>query len=219
MEERRHSRGSPHPGIKFDLLEIVDCTGQPFVAISHVWAQGMGNPSKNALLMCQVELLFDLVRQVAGEDAVLWVDSLSVPIDPETKRIAIAKLGNVYEEAYKVLVIDKDLMKVGSDRKEQILQLPCSEWQRRLWTLQEGRLARDLHIQFKDSAVPISDLMAIPPSRFGKCGATLFDYTLGVKLELQYRFSKRPKDRIFFLNLAENLALRSVPMRRMSQYA
>jgi hypothetical protein len=184
----------PQSGVKLDRLEIVDCTRQPFVAISHVWAHGMGNSSKNALPTCQVEFLCNLVRQVAGKDAVLWVDPLSVPIDPETKRIAIAKLRTVYEEAYKVLVIDRDLVKVGSDQTEQVLQLLCSEWQRRLWTLQEGRLARDLHIQFKDSAVPISALMATNPrSQSGESGATEFDYTLGVKLDLQHRFLKRRK--------------------------
>ena len=66
----------PQPGVNLDQLEIIDCTRQPFVAISHVWAHGMGNSSKNALPTCQVKFLCNLARQVAGNDAVLWVDPL-----------------------------------------------------------------------------------------------------------------------------------------------
>lgn len=77
------------PDVKLGRLEIVDCAKHSFVAISHVWAHGMGNSFKNSLPTCQIEFLFDLVRQVAGRDAVLWIDPLSVPIDPEAKRIAI----------------------------------------------------------------------------------------------------------------------------------
>ena len=124
-----------------EFVDIVDCTKEPFIAISHVWSHGLGNPTMNELPLCQVRFLCELGKRLGGEDAVLWIDTLSVPIDPEAKRVAIFKLRRVYSEASKVLVIDKDLMQVGSDQTEQIMQFLSSEWQRRLWTLQEGRLA------------------------------------------------------------------------------
>jgi hypothetical protein len=83
----------------------------------------MGNFSKNVLLIYQVEFLYSLVRQVAGNNIVLWVDPLFVLIDPETNRLTILKLRKVYEKANKVLVINRDLMKIRSNQTEQTLQL------------------------------------------------------------------------------------------------
>jgi hypothetical protein len=157
-----------------------------------------------------------LVEQVAGSDAILWIDTLSVPIEPDTKRIAISKLRTVYTEASKVLVIDKDLMHVGSDENEQILQLLSSEWQRRLWTLQEGRLARHLHIQFKDGAVSISKLIAATPLwRIRELNTEISNVfiMINVKLDIRNRFSEKENIHSQFLALVEDLARRSVTVK------
>jgi hypothetical protein len=195
-------------------FEILDCMTEPFVAISHVWSHGLGNHSKNELPSCQVGFLLDLVMQVAGKEAILWIDTLSVPAERERKRIAIAKLRTVYAKARKVLVIDKDLMRVGSDENEQILQLLSSEWQRRLWTLQEGRLAHDLHIQFKDGAVSVSKLIAATPlSRIREFNAEIFNnifMMMNMKMDIQNRFSEKENFHALFLALVEDLARRSV---------
>ena len=76
---------------------------------------------------------------------------------------AISKLRRVYSDASKVLVIDKHLMQISSDPTEQMMQLLGSEWQRRLWTLQEGRLARELFVQFEEGAIAVSQLAAQKP--------------------------------------------------------
>jgi len=195
-------------------VEVMDCKGQPFVAISHVWSHGLGNPSKNALPACQVRFLCGLARQVAGDDAILWIDTLSVPIEKSAKRIAISQLRTVYTDATKVLVLDRHLMRVGPDSMEQILQLLACEWQRRLWTLQEGRLARDLCIQFRDGAVPVSELARIAPlAEFRKSNADIFDFFFLAKSDVEGRFSKEQDAKTQFLNLVEDLSSRSATVK------
>lgn len=208
------------PGVRLansmqpEFVDIVDCTRVPFIAISHVWSHGLGNPTMNELPSCQLRFLCDLVKRLGGEDAILWIDALSIPIDPEAKRIAISKLRRVYSEASKVLVIDKDLMQVGSDQTEQILQLFGSEWQRRLWTLQESRLARELFIHFKDSSVPVSELIARRPvSQFSDSNADIFDFYLVLKEDMRRRFSSNQDAQSQFMALVENLAPRSVTVK------
>jgi hypothetical protein len=201
-------------GHQLKEVEVVDCNNRPFVAISHVWSHGLGNSSENELPSCQVDFLYKSVRKVAGDDAILWIDTLSVPIEQSAKRIAISKLRKVYTDASKVLVIDRDLMQVGSDQIERILQLLSSEWQRRLWTLQEGRLARDLFIQFKDGAVPVSELMATAPvTQVGKSNAEIFDFFSLLKENLRLRFSGEYKDPLRFQAIVEDLAPRSVTVK------
>ena len=116
------------PGVRLannmhsEFVDIIDCTREPFTAISHVWSHGRGNFNMNELPSCQLRFLCELVQRLGGKDAILWID---VSIEEEAKRIAISKLRRVYSEASKVLVIDKDLMQVGSD---QTMQLLGSKW-------------------------------------------------------------------------------------------
>jgi hypothetical protein len=94
---------------------------------------------------------------------VLWIDTVSVPIQQQYKTVAIKKLRSVYQKASSVLLVDKCLMQVGKDHLERQIQLLCSEWGRRLWTLQEGRLASKLYVQFKDEAVAVDELWKKSP--------------------------------------------------------
>ncbi|CAM1508807.1 Fc.00g025460.m01.CDS01 [Cosmosporella sp. VM-42] len=76
-----------------------------FVAISHVWAGGLGNPKNNELPMCQIELLYYATscvpdglprfpleapfdRQLQeGRDCgpcYIWIDTLCIPVVPST---------------------------------------------------------------------------------------------------------------------------------------
>lgn len=47
--------------IKIDLVEHT--FGRPFIAISHVWAGGLGHFDKNTLPRCQLDLLYERARQ------------------------------------------------------------------------------------------------------------------------------------------------------------
>ncbi|KAF4627166.1 hypothetical protein G7Y89_g10991 [Cudoniella acicularis] len=47
--------------VKIDIVEHT--FGRPFIAVSHVWAGGMGNTSANKLPQCQIDYLFQYARQ------------------------------------------------------------------------------------------------------------------------------------------------------------
>ncbi|KAL2064426.1 hypothetical protein VTL71DRAFT_4920 [Oculimacula yallundae] len=139
-------------------FEIVDVTGRQYIAISHVWSHGLGNPNQNALPLCQIERLFKYIQSIGPPGTFLWIDTLVVPVNNTYKLLAISRLRTVYEKAHSVLVIDRHLIRVGKNLLERQIQLLCSEWMRRLWTLQEGRLATRLYVQFRHEAVFVQEL-------------------------------------------------------------
>ena len=63
-------------------------------------------------------------------------------------------LRNIYTRASEVLLIDSRLYRISDTHAyERAIQFLCSEWLSRLWTFQEGYLARKLFIQFADEAL------------------------------------------------------------------
>lgn len=135
---------------------------------TQVWADGLGNPTANTLPRCQVERLSDLVAKLqrdvdpdweerGGSPYRIWLDTLCYPVEPDGKRIALERITSVYRDAAHVLVLDASFAAF----KSKVVEPPellfragsCSAWMRRLWTLQEGILARSLYYQFADCAV------------------------------------------------------------------
>lgn len=47
---------------KFDIKVVKNHSSQPYVAVSHVWADGLGNPHANSLPHCQLEFIYDHAR-------------------------------------------------------------------------------------------------------------------------------------------------------------
>lgn len=81
------------------------------------------------------------------------MDTLCVPVkDDEARKQAIRKMRNIYELADRVLVLDSwtQALSRSADIIEKACRLYLSNWQSRLWTLQESVLAHGLFIQFKD---------------------------------------------------------------------
>ena len=141
-----------------------------YVAISHVWSHGLGNVRTNAIRTCQVERLLGYFRVFddhgddphppqADRQRYFWLDTLCVPVsDNEARKTAIGRLSETYKDAQIVLVLDKELHSypIPSTTEEITMRLSCSDWMRRLWTLQEGVLARELHVQFLDGVVDLA---------------------------------------------------------------
>jgi hypothetical protein len=174
------SRGDQIPllriggGLRDMTIELVESTSDSkYIAISHVWADGLGNPNANALHRCKLLHLRELVAEVAKKinlnqdlgdmsNPLLWLDTLCCPAeDGEGKKKGIEKLYNVYERAEHVLVLDSGLMSYAAEPQnnpERALRIFTSPWIRRLWTLQEGALAKHLHFQFADGTVSLHDL-------------------------------------------------------------
>jgi hypothetical protein len=127
--------------------------GVPYVAISHPWADGLGNYSSNSLHRCQIAALHQLVGSIsethdapgARKEYYIWIDTLCCPVKPPAKRrLAILQMHEVYKRAEHVLVLDRELQSIKSadiHSLEQGLRMLTSGWMLRLWTLQEGALA------------------------------------------------------------------------------
>ena len=144
-----------------------------YIALSHVWADGLGNPFENALPRCQLNFLHESISNVytelnpqAAEEVLLWCDTLCCPVEPgKAKSIALQKMKRVYEEAFHVLVLDGSLRVYdlkAMDTEEFCLRILNSGWTRRLWTLQEGALPAKksrLIFLFRDEAINIRHLL------------------------------------------------------------
>lgn len=163
-----------------DLLELTSynpidsVTARPvYTAISHVWSDGRGNRSGNFLPACQIRELqysvsfahhanaqpgLDEETFLQMENVYFWIDTLCIPRHHEAERKrAIKSMTDIYQNASSVLVFDKGLLrsslKTGTD--DVFMAIAESSWGRRLWTLQEGRLATKLRFQFADGVYDV----------------------------------------------------------------
>lgn len=137
---------------------------EDFIALSHVWSEGLGNPFDNALHACELARIANLTRRLepAGQSVnpmPIWIDSISVPVKPqEVQQLALERLREPFEQARYVLVLDSYLSEVKAEDingLEIFARILCSSWMQRLWTLQEGRLSNRLLFQFADKAVDL----------------------------------------------------------------
>ncbi|KAL9119268.1 MAG: hypothetical protein Q9187_004179 [Circinaria calcarea] len=137
-----------------------------FVAISHVWAEGLGNPDDNTLHSCLISELSALANRLPvtnhEESMPFWIDTICVPVrPPELQTAALNRMREPYERAKCVLVLDSYLRSLNSNFLSPIeifARVSCCSWMRRLWTLQEGRLAKRVWFQFADQAVDLGEL-------------------------------------------------------------
>ena len=108
-----------------------------YVALSHVWADGLGNPYANALPRCQLSHIGRLIKSLdiaahswdiqdlnlkgkdrgiqpehkeEVEELLLWCDTLCCPVRPEeAKLLALEYMYQTYQKASHVLVLDASL--------------------------------------------------------------------------------------------------------------
>lgn len=89
-----------------------------------------------------------------------WMDTLAIPASHKTqldfknlKARAIRQIYHIYNNATRVVVIDKDLCQELAPRPfHTILKVLSSAWMQRLWTLQEAFLSRNLLVAFRSEA-------------------------------------------------------------------
>ncbi|KAH8703260.1 hypothetical protein BGW36DRAFT_333941 [Talaromyces proteolyticus] len=147
----------------------------PYIAISHVWADGMGNPDDNWLPECQLDRITHYIENIrwkskeptsdekSPELVCFWMDTLCIPVQAENKarrKQAIASMRHIYTNARGVLVLDSWLQQIPSTSPMLtiITRLYQSNWLKRLWTHQEGFLPSAVYIQFSDQAIELDDL-------------------------------------------------------------
>lgn len=163
-------------GISVEVVASTETTR--YVALSHVWADGLGNPRETALPRCQLSRLKALIDQLDSDvtqnwwdhperpsEMLLWCDTLCCPMaSSEGKNMALAKIYRTYNEASEVLVLDQGLIsrRAGGMRvDEACLRIVASRWLTRLWTLQESALPgwkNNLWFQFTTTAFHMRSL-------------------------------------------------------------
>ena len=143
-----------------------------YIAFSHVWAHGLGNPKENSLPSCQILRLKHLSAVSASRrfrQPAFWIDTLCIPVAPEYKpfrKLAITRLAATFRNSWRVLVLDADLQRTSRDcsRTELATRIMCSGWMRRLWTLQEAVLSEEeanatkVDIQFLEGAIEFNNI-------------------------------------------------------------
>ncbi|KAJ2989488.1 hypothetical protein NUW58_g3440 [Xylaria curta] len=191
-------------------LKIHRASDVPYVAISHVWADGLGSTTEIGLPTCQLRRLASLVSKILP-GAAFWTDGLCIPRAADTRKKAIGMMARTYSEAAAVLVLDGGLQLCHSTKPPdvKVLRVLTSRWMRRLWTLQEAVLAKELYLVFADTPLLLKDIiphpddMLLSPSLTNLAGELFpltklskFDsYAIGdVARSLRWRTTKRPSD-------------------------
>jgi hypothetical protein len=150
---------------------------ESLIQICQVWADGLGNQEANALNSCELIRLRTPTQTLMIRDdreqkhisngasknhTLIWIDTLCCPVSPSiAKNIALQKIRDVYQSAQRVLILEASLEAYKAEEMkivEKLGRIYASGWLRRLWTLQEGALARSLYFQFAYCALYLETL-------------------------------------------------------------
>lgn len=147
---------------KFRVEQAESDQSAIFVAISHVRFAGLGNGQAYSLPYCQLSLLQCTANSLLGSKdkcVPFWIDTMCLPRDYVRRKQALRDLHLVYESATKVLVLDPSLARhsIGSTQ-DAMLRIRYSLWKKRLWTLQEGVQAQELHVLFFNQTIDLEKL-------------------------------------------------------------
>ncbi|KAF7507364.1 hypothetical protein GJ744_010681 [Endocarpon pusillum] len=159
-------------------LEIVPAKADSrYIAISHVWSGGLGNPHENAIAECQLGRLMHVINDLHAAGSLssrtwklsgqpkryFWLDTLCIPVGDtvsaqQARQRSIADMARIYSRAYRVLVLDVELQRISlntTTAEEALAHILCSSWMFRCWTLYEAILAQSCYVQFADRAVAL----------------------------------------------------------------
>jgi hypothetical protein len=135
-------------------LKCTDAADTPYIAISHVWVDGLGSNTETGLPTCQIRRISKLTGQLVAGGA-FWMDAICIPDQKAMRKRAIGLMGKTYKDAMAVLVIDAGIRSCSSNapQEEKLLRVLTSAWMQRLWTLQEALFARSLVFEFSDGVL------------------------------------------------------------------
>ncbi|KAL0056788.1 hypothetical protein AAF712_016599, partial [Marasmius tenuissimus] len=145
-------------------LVVHDSTVQAYVAISHVWADGLGSTTEEGLPKCQVTRLANLASRAVSGGA-FWLESLCVPSDEDPHRRATKLTPAAWKGAYTVLVIDgavRTQCSLSSAKEELLMRIATSGWMQQVSTLQAGMLAQRLAFEVSDGVIDSTHFNGAP---------------------------------------------------------
>ena len=186
-------------------VERSDQVGE-YVAISHVWADGHGNPKKNELPRCFLKQFHLIVNHALGAGQSpydmrsyrafpsmlkrqmfhgrlptrFWIDTLCIPLRPtELRQQAIKGMRAPYAQADIVVILDNSLLQysiVDMTSEEMLARLKLSNWAKRLWTYHEDVVSKFQLVQFHDRSVDISRHSLAPRNAVKKATDSMIKY-------------------------------------------
>jgi hypothetical protein len=141
------------------ILKVVAASPKtPYIAVSHIWSQGRGSSTEDGLPRCQLMQIRKVLNRVVNPSSEqplrFWMDSLCIPRDPGLRKTSITMMADIYRSAEIVVVVDEDLLQhsfsSSSSWTNMLTRIVLSPWMQRLWTFQEGVLAKRLAWVFED---------------------------------------------------------------------
>ncbi|PCH44972.1 hypothetical protein WOLCODRAFT_154992 [Wolfiporia cocos MD-104 SS10] len=168
-------------------IQCVPSNDTPYVAISHVWADGLGSNTETGLPICQLQRLATMTESLISGGS-FWIDSLCVPDESQSRKQAIRMMARTYKEARLVLVIDAGIYScpVNTPLERKLLAILSSAWLQRLWTLHEALLAKEMKFLFGDKVIDFEDMII-------EAGGDPDPVRLPLLLEVSRLWSKRQK--------------------------
>ncbi|GAB1312345.1 Heterokaryon incompatibility domain-containing protein [Madurella fahalii] len=136
-------------GLPDDVPSLLEPT-QPYMAISHVWADGTGagiwSPGK--VNRCLYEFFCEIAREFQCEGC--WWDAISIPRDDEARSKALNVMHSNYADARITLVHDLYLREwEWVDAPTACFAIVMSPWYSRGWTALELAKSHKVKILFK----------------------------------------------------------------------
>ena len=144
-----------HEEIKLSIMNSTTMEPTGYLAISHVWADGLGGSTETGLLQCQARRLLKLLSPFKSfsVSSHFWLDTLCIPrSDPDAYMAALIGIRTVYLNAKVVVVLDR-MIETCSDGDPWVLlfaRIHLSPWVQRMWTYEEAVLAKRLAFVLKD---------------------------------------------------------------------
>jgi hypothetical protein len=88
-----------------------------------------------------------------------WIDAMCIPEDSNLKKKSIGMMDQIYRNSTVVMALDSMLQTLPlGDLESLALAILLSDWNRRLWTFQEAKLATTLTVVLKDGWITIQGL-------------------------------------------------------------
>lgn len=141
---------------------LVDISKEPFMAISHVWADGtgVGLGSPGQVNKCLFDYFTNLSRDYGCEG--IWWDTISVPRDTELRKKALRTMHDNYKDARVTLIHDNYLKScsVHPDKENAALAVALSPWFSRGWSALELAKSKKVLVVFKNGVFDLDIILA-----------------------------------------------------------
>lgn len=139
----------------------------PYIAISHVWADGIGTQMSNTITTCQAIELAESMQLVPDNPGLpFWLDTLCIPVGPQYRNLrdfSVQNMHDIYKSSHGVLILDADLklLKSNASYAEIMTRFSISAWNSRLWAYPESALPPRHYIRGQDIVFQLETLQQL----------------------------------------------------------